>query len=205
LTGPSPLALIFVLIVFVEGFKTYKLQTNSLLDYIIAPKLAEGEGAEKPQPAARKFVSRHEIPISQGDDCDRQLFANKETFTYTHKQEYLIKLNKDSPAASGEGAAKEKDAAKACSGGHRSQPPSVKSRTKVGADSPRSRSWVFKFTNCLDSGDDDENRRLAAIKAGPKKSHEWALFSSSNKSSQVASGDESEAEAPSASVTVTNY
>ncbi len=180
------------------------MQTNSLLDYIIAPKLAEGEGAEKPQPAARKFVSRHEIPISQGGDCDRQLFANKETFTYTHKQEYLIKLNKGSPADAAT-AAKEKDAAKASGGGHRSQPPSVKTRTKVGADSPRSRSWVFKFTNCLDSGDDDENRRLAAIKAGPKKSHEWALFSSSNKSSRVTSGDESEAEAHSASVTVTNY
>ncbi len=58
----------------------------------------------------------------------------------------------------------------------------------------RHRSWVFKFTNCLESsGNDDEDRRLAAIKAGPKKSHEWSLFNS-NKSSRVTSGDESEAE-----------
>ncbi len=70
----------------VKGFKTYKLQTNSLLDYIIAPKQDEETG--------KRFVSRHEIPISLSNDTDRHLFANKETYTYTHKQEYLIKLNK---------------------------------------------------------------------------------------------------------------
>lgn len=57
---------------------------------------------------------------------------------------------------------------------------SVKSKTNVSDSKPRS--WVFKFTNCIES--EEDNKALDAIKAGPKKSHEWSLFRSQNNRSK---------------------
>ncbi len=51
-------------------------------------------------------------------------------------------------------------------------------QTKTNSNGAKTKSWVFKFSNCFEN--EDDYRKFALIKAGPKRSSEWSIFKNSN-------------------------